>query len=93
MIDLSFICDHALGLFASLSPRTVKWLDHLVVILLQAFSQENRGVEPCHVFLVRRIMVLDELLMGQLEWGPGSHSRGSGMGQLVTDSRFLAASP
>jgi hypothetical protein len=38
-------------------------------------------------------MVLGELLTGQFEWGPGSHSWGSGMGQLVTDSRFLAASP
>jgi hypothetical protein len=38
-------------------------------------------------------MVLGELLTGQFEWGSGSHLRGSGMGQLVTDSGFLTASP
>jgi hypothetical protein len=36
-------------------------------------------------------MVLGELLTGEFEWGPGSHSWGSGMGQLVTDSKFLIA--
>jgi hypothetical protein len=38
-------------------------------------------------------MVLGELLTGQFEWGPSSRSWGSGMGQLVTDSRLLMASP
>jgi hypothetical protein len=38
-------------------------------------------------------MVLGELLTGQFEWDPSSHSQGSGMGLLVTDSRFLMASP
>jgi hypothetical protein len=65
----------------------------LVIIHPQVFSQKNGGAKPWHVFLVRRIMVLGELPTGPFEWGPNSHSRGSGMGQLVTDSRFLTASP
>jgi hypothetical protein len=65
----------------------------LVIILPKAFSLENREVKSCHVFLVGRIMVLDELLTGQFEWGRSSRSWGSSMGQLVTDPRFLTASP
>jgi hypothetical protein len=38
-------------------------------------------------------MALGELLTGQFRWGPSSCSRGPDMGQLVTDSRFLMASP
>jgi hypothetical protein len=38
-------------------------------------------------------MVLGELPTGQFEWGLSFHSRGSIMGQLVTDSRFFTASP
>jgi hypothetical protein len=38
-------------------------------------------------------MVLGELLTGQFEWGLSFRSLGSGMGQLVTDSRFLTVSP
>jgi hypothetical protein len=64
-----------------------------VIVLLQVFFEKNGGVEPCHVFLVGQTMVLSELLTGQFEWGPGSHLWGSGMGQLVTDFRFLTASP
>jgi hypothetical protein len=37
-------------------------------------------------------MVLGELLTGQFEWGPSSLSRGSSLGRLATDSRFLTAS-
>jgi hypothetical protein len=71
MVDLLFVCDRALGLFVSSSPRVpvcsggpVEGLAHLVIVLPQAFSQKNRGVEPCHVFLVGRIMVLGKLLTG-----------------------------
>jgi hypothetical protein len=38
-------------------------------------------------------MVLGELLTGYFEWGPGSRSWGSDMGQLVTNSKYLMASP
>ena len=38
-------------------------------------------------------MVLGELLTGSLSGAPASHSRGSGMGHLVTDSRFSVANP
>jgi hypothetical protein len=38
-------------------------------------------------------MVLSELLMGQSEWGPGSRSWGSSLGQLAIDSKFLMADP
>ena len=38
-------------------------------------------------------MVLGELLTGLSEWGPAFCSWGSGMGQLVTDSRLLVANP
>jgi hypothetical protein len=57
-----------------------------VIVLPQAFSLENGEVKLYHVFLIGRIMVLDELLMGQFEWGPGCRLRGSSMGQLVTNS-------
>jgi hypothetical protein len=46
------------------SRGLIEVLAHLVIVLPQAFSQENGGVEPCHVFLVGRIMVLVELLTG-----------------------------
>jgi hypothetical protein len=71
MVDSLFVCDHALGLFASSSPRAPahsggpsEGLAHLVIILPHVFSQKNEGVEPCHVFLVGQIMVLGELLTG-----------------------------
>jgi hypothetical protein len=38
-------------------------------------------------------MVLGELLSGWFEWGLASRPQGSGMGQLVTNSRFLMANP
>jgi hypothetical protein len=38
-------------------------------------------------------MVLGELLMGQSEWGLGSHSWGSSLGRLAIDSKFLMADP
>jgi hypothetical protein len=44
-------------------------------------------------FLIGRSMVLSELLTGRFEWGPSSRLRGSSMGQLVIDSKFLMASP
>jgi hypothetical protein len=44
-------------------------------------------------FSVGRNVVLVELLTGWSEWGPRSRPRGSGVGQLVTDSRFLMADP
>jgi hypothetical protein len=40
------------------------------------------------VFLAGRTMVLDELLTGWFKWIPSSHSWGSVVGQLVTDSRL-----
>jgi hypothetical protein len=99
MADLLFVCDRASGLFASPSLQaparsrgSVEGSTCLVIILPQAFSQKNEGVEPCHVFLVGRIMVLGELPTGQFEWGPGSRLQGSGMAQLVTDSIFLTSS-
>jgi hypothetical protein len=39
-------------------------------------------------FLVGRNAVLGELVTGESEWGPSSCSRGSGMGQLVTDFKL-----
>jgi hypothetical protein len=45
------------------------------------------------LFLIGQSTVLSELLMGQFEWGLSSHSWGSSMGQLVTDSKFLMANP
>jgi hypothetical protein len=45
------------------SKGLVEGLAHLVIILPQAFSQKNGRVEPYHVFLIGRIMMLDELLM------------------------------
>jgi hypothetical protein len=39
--------------------------------------------------LVGRNAVLIELVTSQFEWGPSSHSRGSSVGQLVTDSKLL----
>jgi hypothetical protein len=89
MVDLLFVCDRTSGLFASL----VEGLSCLVIVHPQAFSRKNRGVEPCHIFLVGQTMVLGEMLSGQFEWGPSSHSRGSFMGPLVTNFRFLMASP
>jgi hypothetical protein len=65
----------------------------LAIVLPQAFSEKTEGLSRAIFFLVGRTMVLGELLTGQFEWGPSSRSRGSDMGQLVTDSRFLTASP
>jgi hypothetical protein len=59
---------------------------------LKCFLRKIEGFSSAIFFLVGQTMVLGELLTGQFEWGPGSHSQGSGMGQLVTDSKFLMAS-
>ena len=44
----------------------------LAIVLPQAFFRQNGGVEPCHVFLGGRTMVLEELLTGWFEWGPST---------------------
>jgi hypothetical protein len=44
-------------------------------------------------FLVGRNVVLGELVMGQSVWGPSSLSRGSGLGQLVTNSKLSMTIP
>jgi hypothetical protein len=71
MVNLLFVCDRISGRFASLSPRApahsrdpVEGSSRLVIVLPQAFSQKNGGVELCHVFLVRGIRVLGELMTG-----------------------------
>ena len=51
------------------------------------------GLSRAVFFLGGRNTVLGELLTGRSEWGPGPRSWGSGVGQLVTDSRFLTAGP
>jgi hypothetical protein len=51
------------------------------------------GLSSVTVFLAGRTVVLGELLTGWFEWGPGSRSQGSVVGQPVTDSRLLAANP
>jgi hypothetical protein len=44
-------------------------------------------------FLIGRNVVLSKLVMDQSEWGPSSRSRGSDLGQLVTDSKLSMANP
>jgi hypothetical protein len=44
-------------------------------------------------FLIGRNAVLDELVTGQSEWGPNSHSTRFGLGQLVTDSKLSTTNP
>jgi hypothetical protein len=51
------------------------------------------GLSHATIFLAGRTMDLGELLMGQFEWCLGSHSWGFGIGQLVTNSKFLTTSP
>jgi hypothetical protein len=47
------------------------------------------GLSGVTVFLAGQTVVLT----GWFEWGPGSCSRGSIVGQLVTDPRLSAAKP
>ena len=51
------------------------------------------GLSRAMFFLDGRNMVLGELLTGSPSGAPASRSWGFGMGQLVTDSRLLAANP
>jgi hypothetical protein len=44
-------------------------------------------------FLVCQNAMLGELVTGQFDWGPGSRSRGPGLGQLVIDSKLSKANP
>jgi hypothetical protein len=57
------------------------------------FFDKMEGLNSVTVFLAGRTVVLGELLMGWFDWGPGSHSRGSIVGQLVIDSRLSVANP
>jgi hypothetical protein len=50
---------------------------------------EKQRVEPCHAFLIGRVMVLSELLVGQFEWGTGIPFAGFRLGLAGDRLRIL----
>jgi hypothetical protein len=77
------------------SRRAHEGLDAILGFFLlgRGLKDRTERLSGSTFFIVGQNAVLSELVTGQSEWGPGSRSRGSSLGQLVIDSKLSTADP